>query len=422
VPDRHVDHLLIGGGIAAATCARTLREEGARGSILLVGREFHPPYHRPPVTKEFLRGEISRDDALICPARWWAENEVELLTRVSVMSLDTQSRTATLSNKQTVTYDQALLATGATIRRLNVEGSDLEGIHYLRALGNSEVLRRDVEAAERVVLVGGSYIGCEVAASLTHLGKRCAIVMQESVVLERVFGRQAGEFFQNVLEEHGIEVFGEQEVERFEAGDGGGGGADPPRVGRVVTKQGAQLEAEAVVCGVGAQPDVMLARRSGLALGEKGGVLCDARLRTSAEGVFAAGDMCEYDSVLHGAPMRIEHEEVAAAQGRTVAHNMLGREADHTEVPYFFSDLADWVSLEYVGPATEWDDELVRGSLSEGSFLLWYLNRGRVAAALSVNRSEDLDQARRLIADATDVSGVVAELADADADLSGLTP
>jgi len=420
VPDRHVDHLLIGGGIASATCARTLREEGARGSILLVGREFHPPYHRPPVTKEFLRGEISREEALVCPTGWWEDNAVELLSRVSVMSLDTESRTATLSNKQTVTYDQALLATGATIRRLNVEGSDLEGIHYLRALGNSEALRGDVDGARHVVAVGGSYIGCEVAASLTHLGKRCTIVMQESVVLERVFGARAGAYFQGVLEDHGVEVLGEQEVERFEPA-GAEGGGDGPRVAGVVTKQGAQLEAEAVVCGVGAQPDVMLARRSGLALGESGGVLCDAGLRTSAKGVFAAGDMCEYDSVLHGAPMRIEHEEVAAAQGRTAALNMIGREVVHDEVPYFFSDLADWVSLEYVGPATQWDDEVVRGSMAEGSFTLWYLSGGRVAGALSVNRGHDLEHARRLITAGTDVSDALTELADGDADLSGLT-
>ncbi|HEV3229503.1 MAG TPA: FAD-dependent oxidoreductase [Solirubrobacteraceae bacterium] len=415
MPDRHVDHLLIGGGIASATCARVLRDEGAQGSILLVGRELDPPYHRPPVTKEFLRGASSREDAYIDAPGWWEENDVELMTRTSVMSLDPDARLATLSDKRTVEYDQALLATGATVRRLSVEGAQLEGVHYLRTLGNSESLRRDVEGVERVVMVGGSYVGCEVAASLTELGKRCTIVMQESFVLERHFGSQAGRFFQDVLEEHGIEVLGDREVHRFEAA-----ADEPERIGAVVITNGEVIDAQAVVAGVGAVPDVMLARRSGLELGELGGVRCDSWLRTSSASVFAAGDMCEYDSVLHGRPMRIEHEEVAAAQGRTAALNMLGVDQPHREVPYFFSDLSDWVSLEYVGPASEWDRELVRGSMAERRFSLWYVHEQRVVGVLSVDRPEDLDHARRLIAEGIEVSGALDAIADPDADLAHL--
>jgi 3-phenylpropionate/trans-cinnamate dioxygenase ferredoxin reductase subunit len=414
--DRHVDYLLIGGGIASVTCAQTIRGEGAAGSVLLVGRELDPPYHRPPVSKEFLRGAISREDTLICAPEWWEAHGIELLLRTSVMSLDPAARTATLSNKQTVSYDQALLATGAMVRRLSAEGSDLDGIHYLRALGNADTLRNDVEGAERVVLVGGSYIGCEVAASLTELGHSCTIVMQESLCFERVFGAQAGGFLQRALEQRGIDVLGNQEVERFEAGEAAEGQQE--RVGRVVTKQGRALEAQAVVVGVGAIPDVMLARRAGVELGELGGVRCDALLRTSAPGLFAAGDMCEYDSVLHGRAMRIEHEEVAAAQGRTAALNMLGAGRPHDTVPYFFSDLSDWVSLEYVGPASEWDTEVVRGSLEEGRFSVWYLQGGRVVAALSIGRPEDLDQARRLISERVDVSSDAGRLAEPEADLS----
>ena len=189
--DRHVDHLLIGGGIAAATCAATLRAEGATGSILLAGRELDPPYHRPPATKEYLRGAASKDDALIQPETWWSEHDVELLTRTNVMALDPEAKTAKVG-KEEVSYGTALVATGAMIRRLPVDGSDLDGIHYIRALGNADSIRKDVEEAERVVLVGGSYIGCEVAASLTEMGKRCTIVMQEPVALSRSFGEEAG--------------------------------------------------------------------------------------------------------------------------------------------------------------------------------------------------------------------------------------
>ncbi|HEX7300139.1 MAG TPA: FAD-dependent oxidoreductase [Solirubrobacteraceae bacterium] len=386
--DRTVDILLVGGGIASATAAQTLREEGFRGSILLVGREPHPPYHRPPASKEYLRGEHGADEAHVHPAGWWEAEGVELLTRTSVLELDAAARTAKLSSKEDLGFDRALVATGAMVRRLPVDGAQLEGVHYLRALGNADTIRSDVEGAERVVCVGGSYIASEVAASLTELGRRVTMVMLESDPLERGFGATAGRFFRRVLEEHGVEIVGGEEVERFEGNE---------RVERVVTKGGRALEAQAVICGVGAIPDVMLARKAGLALGELGGVLCDSRLRTCAAGVFAAGDMCEYDSVVHGRVVRIEHEEVAAAQGRTAARNMLGADAPHDEVPYFFSDLSDWASLEYVGPALTWDEEEVEGSVDDGAFAVWYREGGHVRAMLSVGGFGDLDRARSLI-------------------------
>jgi len=409
---RDVDFLLIGGGIAAANCARTLREEGAAGSILLVGRETDPPYHRPPASKAYLRGTCTREEALVWAPAWWKENGVELLTRASVMALDLDARVARLQSKEEIRFGQALVATGAMVRRLNVEGSDVDGIHYLRALANVDSLRRDLEGAERVVLVGGSYIGCEVAASLTELGHACTIVMQEDVTLERGFGARAGRFFQSALEERGVEVVGGDEVERF-AGDG-------ERVRGVVLKSGRELAADAVVAGVGAIPDVMLARRSGLELGELGGVRTSAQLESSAPGVYAAGDMCEYHSVVHDRAMRVEHEDVAFTQGATAARNMLGRGVAHQEVPYFFSDLSDWASLEYVGPARAWDTEVMRGSLADGAFSLFYLEGGRVRAALSVGRGEDLVHARRLIASGADLADRVPELAELGSDLASL--
>jgi 3-phenylpropionate/trans-cinnamate dioxygenase ferredoxin reductase subunit len=388
--DRQVDILLVGGGIASASAAEALRAQGFDGSVLVVGRELHAPYHRPPASKEYLRGEHGPQEALVHPEAWWDEHGVELLTRTSVLELDPAARTAKLSSKEEVGFGQALVATGAMVRRLAVDGAQLEGVHYLRALGNADAIRADVERAERVVCVGGSYIASEVAASLTELGKRVTMVMLEDEPLERGFGATAGRFFRRVLEEHGVEVIGADEVARLEGGE---------RVQRVVTVGGRELAADAVVCGVGAIPDVMLARKSGLELGELGGVRCDSRLRTSAPAVFAAGDMCEYESVVHGRPMRIEHEEVAAAQGRTAAGNLLGADVAHDEVPYFFSDLSDWASLEYVGPALQWDDEEVEGSVDDGAFAVWYRQGGAVRAMLSVGGAGDLDRARELIRD-----------------------
>jgi 3-phenylpropionate/trans-cinnamate dioxygenase ferredoxin reductase subunit len=386
--DRKVDIVLVGGGIASATAAHTLREEGFDGSILLVGREPHPPYHRPPASKEYLRGEYGADGALVHAAEWWESAGVELLTRTSVLELDAEARTAKLSSKEVVGFDRALVATGAMVRRLPVDGAQLEGIHYLRALGNADSIRADTEGAEGVVCVGGSYIASEVAASLTELGRKVTMVMLEDDPLDRSFGTTVGRYFRGVLEARGIELIGGDEVARFEGDE---------RVERVVTQNGRELEAQAVICGVGALPDVMLARKSGLTLGELGGVLCDSRLRTSAEGIFAAGDMCEHESVVHGRVVRIEHEEVAAAQGRTAARNMLGADAPHDEVPYFFSDLSDWTSLEYVGPAFGWDDEELEGSVDDGAFAVWYRSGGVVRAMLSVGGAGDLDRARALI-------------------------
>ncbi|MGH2928154.1 MAG: NAD(P)/FAD-dependent oxidoreductase, partial [Solirubrobacteraceae bacterium] len=358
--DRKVDYLLIGAGLAGGCCARWLRRSGADGSILLVGREPDLPYDRPPLSKGYLRGAESRADVLLQTAEWYAEQGIEALMRTSAMRLDLRERTVTLSTKEQVGFDNLLLATGANVRRLNVPGAELEGIHHLRTLANSDAIRADA-AGRRVVLIGGSYIASEVAASLTELGSDCTMVMLEPIALSRTFGERAGRFFQERLTEHGITIHGDDALERFEGADG--------RVTTVVTRAGLEIEADAVVVGAGVAPDVTLARAAGLELGETGGVRVDSGLQTATPGVFIAGDIAEYQSVVHdGRRIRVEHWDVAFNHGKTVALNMLGRDVAHDAVPYFFSDLSDWASLEYVGPAYEWDREVLRGSLDEGAF------------------------------------------------------
>ena len=208
-------------------------------------------------------------------------------------------------------------------------------------------------------------------------------------------------------------IHGDEELERFE----GAGG----RVRTVLTKSGLTLDADAVIIGAGAVPDVMLARSAGLALADGGGVKVNTRLETSAPGIYAAGDTAEYESVVHnGRRIRVEHWDVALSQGRIAALNMVGADKPYDVVPYFFSDMSDWASLEYVGPAFDWDEQIVRGSLEEGAFSIWYLHQSRVAAALSVGRSEDLMHARRLIAGGGELGGHAAELADLGLDLAEL--
>jgi 3-phenylpropionate/trans-cinnamate dioxygenase ferredoxin reductase subunit len=390
--DRDVDFLLIGGGMASAHCAAELRRRGAEGSVLLVGREPEPPYERPPLSKEYLRGDAGREDAHVNGGRsWYEENGVELLTGKNVMGLDLESRTAKIQGGEEVGFGKALLGTGAMVNILRVEGAENEGIHYLRAFGNADAIRADAEAAEHVVLIGGSYIGCEVAASLTAQGKKCTIVAMEDVALSRTFGADAGRWFQGRLEEHGVTFHGGETLSAFE-GDG--------RVSAVVTESGLAIECDTVVVGAGVRPDAMLAQRAGIEVGD-GGIVCDSGLETSASGIYAAGDCCSYESVVHGRRIHVEHWDVAMQQGIHAAANMLGAEADYEVVPYFFSDLADWAGIEYVGPAYEWDREVWRGDREGGEFSVWYLQGDRVAGCLSVGRSEELAEARQMIAEGT---------------------
>jgi 3-phenylpropionate/trans-cinnamate dioxygenase ferredoxin reductase subunit len=407
VADREVGALIVGGGAAGAACAEALHEGGFGGDVLLVGREPGPPYERPPASKTYLAGTQERDACLFHDAAWYSRRSIELASRTSVMRLDTVARTATLSTKEVVEFGVALIATGANVRRLRVDGAQLEGIHYLRTLGTADAIRADAEDAEHVVLVGGSYIACEVAATLTSLGKRCTMVMLEEAPLVTHFGPTAAGFFGALLRERGVELVCGDGLERLE-GDA--------RVEHVVTASGRELAADLVVMGTGAMPDVMLARAAKLELGETGGVACSADLETSARGVWAAGDVCEYDSVLHGARVRIEHHEVARAQGRAAAAGMLGTRKPYAEVPYFWTDLADWTTAEWVGITEAPEREIVRGSVADGAFSVFHLAGGRVVAALSVGRGDDLAHAQRLIAAGTDLGGREAALAEGDLD------
>ncbi len=406
---RDVDFLLIGGGLGSAYCASELRRRGAEGSVLLVGREQDPPYERPPLSKEYLRGEAKREDAIVNPREWYEENEIELLTGKNVMSLDAGERVAKIQGGEEVRFGKALLATGAVVNILRVDGCALDGIHYLRAFGNSDSIRDDTDSAEHVVMIGGSYIGCEVAASLVTRGKRCTVVMMEDVALSNGFGEEAGRYFQDVMEAKGVEFVGGDSLGVFEGDE---------RVERVVTESGREIDCDAVVVGAGVKPDVMLAEKAGIEVGN--GIVCDSRLQSSVEGIFAAGDVCSYDSVVHGRRLRVEHWDVALQQGRYAGAAMLGENEPFRVIPYFFSDLADWASLEYVGPAEDWDEVVFRGERDSGEFSAWYLKDGRVGGALSVERSEDLIHARTLIETGADISSQRDALADPDSGLEAI--
>jgi 3-phenylpropionate/trans-cinnamate dioxygenase ferredoxin reductase subunit len=326
--------------------------------------------------------------------------------------LDADARTVKLQGGEEVGFEKALIATGANVNILQVEGAAQEGIHYLRAYGNSDGIREAAEGAKRVVLIGGSFIACEVAASLKSKGVNCALVMMEEVALSHALGEEAGRWFHDLLQSKGIEIHGGETLSAFE-GDG--------NVTGVVTESGLVVEGDAVVVGAGVKPDVMLAEKAGLKVDN--GIICDETLQTSVEGIYAAGDVCSYQSTVHGRRLRVEHWDVAMQQGMHAARSMLGEAKPYDVVPYFFSDLADWASLESVGPATEWDEVIWRGDRDAGEFAVFYIKDGKVVGALTVESSEELAHARTLLAEGVDVASEEAKalLGDPDKDLAELT-
>ncbi|MGH2907102.1 MAG: NAD(P)/FAD-dependent oxidoreductase [Solirubrobacterales bacterium] len=415
--DRHVKYLLIGGGLASANCARWLREAGdGSGEIVIAGREPEPPYYRPSLTKNYLAATEDRAMEYFRPPEFWQEQNIEVLTKTNVMKLDAENKVATLAHKQSVSFDHALFATGANVNLLHVDGMGQDGIHYMRAYGSADSLREDLDRlGRRVVCIGGSFIGCEIAATLSRQNCDCTVVMLEDTPFEGPLGPEIAGWAKRHLEELGVQFHGGESLARFE-GDG-------ERVTKVICESGLELEADVVVIGAGVHPDTMLAQQAGLEIGERRGILCNSKLETSVPGIYAAGDVCEYESAMHGGHVRIEHWDVAFNHGKTAALNMLGQPTDHTVVPYFWTELAD-VEIESVGPAYHWDRVILRGDPAEPgarSFSAWYVDGDRVAQAATVGRSDDLDVARGLIASRRSLSAEeLATLADDAADLASL--
>lgn len=384
-----VDVLLVGGGAAATSAAVELRAQGFTGSVTMLTRELEVPYHRPAVSKELLGTGGAEHRIALLPQDWWAENDVELRTRSAVATLDTDAHEVALADRSRIRYGRALVATGANVRRLQVPGAALAGVHHLRAPGNSTKLRAELDGVRRAVLVGGSFVATEVAAHLTDRGVHCTMIMQEQAPLQTALGATVGEHVARRLTGRGVTLVRSDQVTEIVGDD---------RVQEVRTAAGRSVPADLVIVGVGALPDTRLAAKAGLELGETGGIATDTMLRTSAPDVFAAGDVCEYDSPVHGRRLRVEHHRHAADQGVTAAHGLLGSPRPHLEIPYFWTDVSDWLCLEYVGPAEKWDHERVEGSLDDDDFTVFYESAGQIVAALTCNRPRDLDLAREALA------------------------
>ena len=379
-------HVIVGAGLAGAKAAEALREEGHAGRIVLLGAEDERPYERPPLSKEYLRGEAERAKAYVHDEGFYASHGIELRTGTAVTRIDAGAREVELDRGERVSYDKLLLTTGAEPRRLPVPGADLDGVHYLRDLPDSDALAAKLATGSgRVVVIGAGWIGAEVGASARQKGLEVAIVEMAAVPLERVLGPEVGEIYAQLHRENGVELHMGAGLESFE-GDG--------KVERVRLADGSALECDFVVVGVGVTPRVALAEQAGLAIDD--GIVTSARLETSVPGVFAAGDVANALHPFYGSALRVEHWANALNQPKVAARAMLGKPAAYDRLPYFFSDQFD-LGMEYTGYAREWDEVVLRGDAEKREFIAFWLHGGRVLAAMNANIWDVGDAVKALI-------------------------
>jgi NADPH-dependent 2,4-dienoyl-CoA reductase/sulfur reductase-like enzyme len=369
--------VIVGASLAGATAAKTLREEGFGGRITLIGAERHLPYIRPPLSKGYLAGTDDRASIEVVDADWYRDNDVNLRLRTRVVAVDRAERAVVTEGGETLPYGDLLLATGSLPRRLAIPGSELDGVHYLRTVDDSERLRGAIEGGgRRVVLVGSGWIGMEVAATARTLGDEVTILERDPIPLAAALGEELGTFFAEVHRSKGVRIRTSVVVDSLVGADG--------RVTGVRLDDGEVVPADLVVVGVGAIPQVELARDAGLDI--ENGLVTDAALQTSERHIFAAGDIANAYHPIAARRLRSEHWANALTGGAVAARSMLGMHAVHDEIPYFYTDQFD-IGMEYAGfgPLTRGADVVYRGDRASGAFIAFWMLDGRVVAGMNVN-------------------------------------
>lgn len=365
--------VIVGGGLAGATAARSLREEGFDGHVILLGDEHHPPYERPPLSKEYMRGESEQSAAFVESEHYWGDHEIELHTGVPASRIDLATARLELADSTSLPFDRLVLATGAAPRPLAIPGDDLEGVVKLRHFEDADRIRAMARKVRRILVVGGGWIASEVAASLRMLGHDVTMAMRGRRPLEGALGPHIGEVYRGLHEEHGVTVLPETEIITL---DGHG------TVRRALTASGAWLDADLVVVAIGATPRVELARTAGLTVAD--GIVVDAHLQTSEPRVLAAGDAALVPHAGLGRSLRIEHWGAAAAQGAHAARTLLDGGGRYDELPYYFSDQYQ-TGMEFWGDPALPGDLVVRGDIETRSFTAFWHDADRISAVLSMH-------------------------------------
>jgi 3-phenylpropionate/trans-cinnamate dioxygenase ferredoxin reductase subunit len=377
---------IIGAGLAAAKAAETLRKDGYSGRIAMFGDEPQLPYLRPPLSKDYLRGESDLDAVLVHPPAWYSERDIDVDVSTTVRSIEREKSEVVLDDDRRVAYQRLLIATGASSRRFPIPGSHLDGVLYLRTLADADALRAATASARRVIVVGGGWIGAEVTASIRQLGIPLAMIAAESVPLQRVLGTEVGAIYRDLHAEHGVELVMNQRAMAFQG---------RTAVEAVVTGDGTRIEGDLVVVGIGAQPRTELAAKAGLHI--RDGIAVNEFLETSAPGIYAAGDVASAWHPLLQTRLRVEHWDNARRQGRTAARNMLGNLEPYIRMPYFYSDQYD-LGMEYTGHAQRWDRVVFRGEPASRAFVAFWLLDGRVVAGMNANVWQVNDAIAALVA------------------------
>lgn len=378
--------VVVGGGLAGASAAFALRDGGHDGQVVLIGDEPVAPYERPPLSKGYLQGADPFESALVRPPADYETSGIDLRLGRRAVTLDPATRRLNLDDGETLSYDALILATGSKARRLDIPGADLPGLLYLRSVADADALRSAALAADRIVVIGGGWIGSEVAASLRQLDRGVTIISDTERPLERVLGPEVADVYLHLHLDHGVRIVRGMATRLEGAG----------RVERVVLEDGTGIEAGLVVAGIGAIPRIKLAQRAGLTMAE-GGVAVDEYLRTSVPSIHAAGDIAAAWHPRYGRHIRIEHWDNAKRQGAAAAANILGAEKPYTRTPYFYSDQYD-LGMEYRGFAPQWGQVVTRGDLAAREFDAFWLADGRVLAAMNANRWDDGKALSRLVA------------------------
>ena len=402
-------YLIVGASLAGAKAAETLRSEGFGGPVILLGTETERPYERPPLSKGYLLGKEDKSVIYVHEEGWYAEHGVDLRLGVTVTAVDRAGRTVTTADGESIGYDQLLLATGASPRRLNIPGAGREGVLYLRTVGDSELLAAAFQGGGRVVTVGAGWIGLEATAAAREAGCEVTVVEPEPTALYRAIGRELGDVFADLHREHGVQFrFGESVSElRGPRADG--------RVSEVITSTGDALPADIVVVGIGVVPNTGLAVDAGLEVAN--GVVTDAALRTSDPIICAAGDLANSYHPLLGRRARVEHWANALNSGPAAARSMLGQDVTYDPLPYFFSDQYD-LGMETAGlpePGT-YDQVVYRGDRAGREFIAFWLASGAVVAGMNVNVWDVSDDIQALIRSGKQVEP--ASLTDPDVPLT----
>jgi len=400
--------VIVGASLAGAKAAETLRAEGFDERVVLIGAEHERPYERPPLSKDYLRGEVDRETVYVHPDGFYAEHDIELRLGRTAVSLNTAARELALDDGKRLCYDRLLLTIGAEPRRLSIPGGELDGVLYLRSVGDCDALRGRLDLGGRVVVIGAGWIGAEVAASARQRGLEVTVIDPLTVPLERVLGTEVGAVYRDIHLDHGVQMLMGTGVEAFEGGTA---------VERVRTTDGRELACDFVVVGVGVQPRTGLAAQAGLAVDN--GILVDEHLQTRAPGVFAAGDAANAHHPFYGERIRVEHWANALHQGPIAARAMLGEPDVYDRLPYFFSDQYD-VGMEYAGFARTWDRVVFRGDPATREFIAFWLIEDRVVAGMNANVWDVTDPIQRLIRDRVAVDD--RRLVDPDVSLEDLVP